>query len=97
MSKKSFVYGAIVLGVASILCKIIGAVFRVPLTYLIGVDGVGIYQLVFPVYALFLVIASSGVPVSISKIISKEYSKGNFANIKIIFKKNYSIQKTLFQ
>lgn len=86
MSKKSFVYGAIILGVASILCKVIGAIFRVPLTYLIGVDGVGIYQLVFPVYALFLILASSGVPVSISKIISREYSNKNYANIKIVFK-----------
>ncbi|MBE5745809.1 MAG: polysaccharide biosynthesis protein [Clostridiales bacterium] len=86
MKKKSFVYGAILLTIASIICKIIGAIFRVPLTHLIGVNGVGIYQLVFPVYALFLVIASSGIPVAISKIISKEYSSNNYLNIKILFK-----------
>lgn len=84
--KKSFVYGAIILGLASVICKIFGAIFRIPLTYLIGTEGVGIYQLVFPMYALFLTISSSGVPVSISKIISRENTKGNFLNIKIIFK-----------
>lgn len=85
MKKKSFVYGAIVLGLASIICKIIGAIFRIPLTYLIGIEGVGIYQLVFPIYALFLVLTSSGIPVAISKIISRENSKNNYTNIKIIF------------
>lgn len=91
MKKKSFVYGAIILGLASILCKLIGAVFRIPLTYLIGIEGVGIYQLVFPVYALFLVLASSGIPVAISKIISKEYSKENYCNIKILFKNSLKL------
>ena len=86
MRKKSFVYGAIILGMASIICKIIGAIFRVPLTNLIGTEGVGIYQLVYPIFALVLVISSSGIPVAISKIISREYSNQNFKNIKIIFK-----------
>ena len=90
MKKKSFVYGAIILGSASILCKIIGAIFRIPLTYLIGIEGVGIYQLVFPIYALFLVLTSSGIPVAISKIISREYSKKNYRNIKLLFKNGWS-------
>lgn len=86
MKKKSFVVGALILGLASVACKVLGAVFRIPLTYLIGTKGVGIYQLVFPIYALFLTISSSGIPVSLSKIISKENSKGNYLNTKIIFK-----------
>ena len=84
MKKKSFVYGAIILGLSSIICKILGAIFRLPLTNLIGANGIGIYQLVFPIFALFLVVSSSGIPVALSKIISKEYSKQNYKNIKII-------------
>lgn len=86
MKKKSFVYGAIILGLASILCKLIGAVFRIPLTSLLKAEGIGIYQLVYPIFALCLVASSSGVPVAISKIISKEFANKNYKNIKNIFK-----------
>lgn len=86
MKKKSFVAGALILTLASVIAKVIGAIFRIPLTHLLGTEGIGIYQLIFPIYALFLVISSSGIPVALSKIISKEYSKDNYKNIDIIFK-----------
>lgn len=95
MKKKTFVYGALILVFAQILSKIIGAVFRIPLTSLIGAEGLGIYQLVFPLYALFLVLASSGIPVSLSKIISRENSKQNYKNIKIIFKNSVLLMLVL--
>lgn len=85
MKKKSFVAGALILTLAGIIAKILGAVFRIPLTLLLGAEGIGIYQLIFPIYALFLVISSSGIPVALSKIISKENSKKNYKNIQIIF------------
>lgn len=83
--KKSFVKGAIILGLGSIVCKLIGAIFRIPLTYLIGTEGIGMYQLVFPIFTLFLVFSTSGIPVSISKIISREYANENYQNIDVIF------------
>ena len=95
MKKKSFVYGAIILGLASIFCKILGAIFRIPLTYLLGAEGVGIYQLVYPIFALFLVASTSGIPTSLSKIISKEISGNNNKNAKIIFKESIKIMLIL--
>ncbi|MGN1208210.1 MAG: oligosaccharide flippase family protein [Christensenellales bacterium] len=91
MKKKSFVYGAIILGLSAIICKILGAIFRIPLTSLLGAEGVGIYQLVYPIFALCLVASSSGIPVAISKIVSKEYSGENFKNIKKIFNNSLKI------
>ena len=95
MKKKSFVYGAIILALASIICKILGAIFRIPLTYLIGTEGVGIYQLVYPIFALFLVASTSGIPVAISKIISKEITNKNYKNTKIIFNQSLKIMTFL--
>lgn len=86
MKKKSFVAGALILTLAGVIAKILGAIFRIPLTHLLNAEGIGIYQLIFPIYALFLVISSSGIPVALSKIISKEYSKNNYKNIQVIFK-----------
>ena len=44
--KKSFVKGAVILGVAGLLCKIIGALFRIPLRNMMGVEGMNYYPTV---------------------------------------------------
>ena len=79
MKKKSIISGTIVLTVAGFFCKFIGAFSKVPLTNILSSSGVGIYQLIFPLYSLLLLISSSGIPIAISKIISEnnseEYSK----------------------
>ena len=95
VKKKSFVHGAIILGLASIICKILGAIFRIPLTSLLGAEGVGLYQLVYPIFALCLVASSSGIPIAISKIISREYSNKNYKNIKKIFNNSIKIMLIL--
>ena len=68
--KRSFVGGAALLGIGAVLSKIIGAIYRVPLTNLVGLDGLGLYQMVFPLYTLLLDFSGAGVPSAISKIIS---------------------------
>lgn len=75
--KKShtFVYGAIVLGVCSFLAKLMGAVFRIPLTHILGAEGMGLYQMVFPLYALLLTISSGGLPSALSRIIAEKTTK----------------------
>ncbi|HEY8419960.1 MAG TPA: polysaccharide biosynthesis protein [Clostridia bacterium] len=72
----TFVYGAMVLGVCSFLAKLMGAIFRIPLTHILGAEGVGLYQMVFPLYALLLTISSGGLPSALSKIIAEFTAKG---------------------
>lgn len=54
---KSIVGGMTVLGVTGIVCKLVGVLFSVPLTMLIGADGLGVFQSVFPTYNLLLTIS----------------------------------------
>ncbi len=68
--KEGIVGGAVTLGLGAFLAKVIGAVYRIPLTNLIGAKGLGLYQTVFPVYTLLLDFSGAGVPSAISKIIS---------------------------
>lgn len=70
-SQKSLKKGALILGVSAIISKILGAVYRIPLVRIIGGDGVGIYQLVFPVYALLLEFSGCAFPTAISKLIAE--------------------------
>ena len=46
--------GALFLAIGAFVSKLLGAVYRVPLTNLLGGTGLGLYQMVFPVYAFFL-------------------------------------------
>ena len=71
MKKQSLIKGTIVLGVAGIIAKFLGIFFRWPLQMLIGDEGVGFYQLSYPLYMFFIAIAS-GIPVAVSKMVSEK-------------------------
>ena len=68
--------------VGGIVAKIIGGVYRIVLTRVLGVD-IGLYQLVFSVYSLLIVLISSGIPLAMSKLISE--SKTEKAQRKVLY------------
>ena len=68
--KDGIIKGAFSLGVGAFISKLLGAIYRVPLTNLIGGYGLGLYQMVFPVYTLLLDFSGASVPSALSKIIS---------------------------
>lgn len=70
MKKQSLIKGSLILGVAGILAKFLGLFFRWPIVMLIGDQGLGYYQLAYPLYGFFIAI-STGIPISLSKIISE--------------------------
>ena len=86
MNKKTFVKGAAVLALSGLICKVLGAIYRVPLGNTIGTEGMGNYQMAYPVYSLLLVISSAGVPIAVSKMVSEECARGNFRGANEIFR-----------
>ena len=62
---RTFIKGAAILGAAGIICKIIGAVYRIPLTNLIGAEAMGIYSKAYMIYSLLLVLTTSGIPAAV--------------------------------
>lgn len=62
--------GAFFLGAGTFVSKFLGAIYRIPLTNLIGSFGLGLYQMVFPVYALLLDFSGAATPSALSKLIS---------------------------
>lgn len=67
---KSFFYGAGMLAFCTVVSKILGACFRIPLTNILGAEGMGIYQMVFPLYTVLLTLSSGGLPVAISRVVA---------------------------
>ncbi len=83
--KKSFVKSASLMMMATLVAKIIGACYRIPLTNLLGAEGMGLYQLVYPVYALILTASSGALPLAISVLVSERNARGSLnESIKVI-------------
>lgn len=70
MQKKNFIRGTLILGICGITAKFLGFFFRIPLIYMIGEEGIGLYQLTYPLYS-FLLAVTAGVPTALSKMISE--------------------------
>lgn len=75
-NKKRIFSGAAVLLAGSVVAKMLGALYRIPLTNILGAEGMGMYQLVFPVYALFMVLATAGIPTSLSRTVAEKRALG---------------------
>lgn len=69
--------GAAILGIAGVVGKLLGAIFRIPLVWIIGSVGLGYYQTAYPIYVMLVAIATSGFPVAISKMVSARLAFGN--------------------
>ena len=86
MKNKSFMLSVLILAVGGLIAKVIGAVYRIPLTYVLGAEGLGIYQLVFPLYSLLIILSSSGVPTAIAKMVAERAAAGAKKEINKILK-----------
>lgn len=64
------------LAAGSVIAKFIGALYRIPLTNILGAEGMGMYQLVFPVYALFMTLSTAGIPTALSRIVAEKRAAG---------------------
>lgn len=71
-----FLKGAAIIAAGGFIAKVIGAFYRIPLTNLIGGHGMGLYQLVYPVYCLLLTVSATGIPSSIAKLTAERVAKG---------------------
>lgn len=58
------------LALAGIIAKIVGAFYRVPLTNVLGAEGIGLYQTFFPVYALFLTLTGAAIPTVVGRYVA---------------------------
>lgn len=68
---KKFLSGAGMLAVLGVIGKGIGVFYRLPLTNILGAEGMGLYQMIFPLYSLLLAVSSGGLPAAISKYVSE--------------------------
>ncbi len=84
-TKNNFVAQASILAAAGIISRIIGLLYRSPLTAVIGTLGIGYYQTAYEIYTIVLLISSYSIPSAISKVIAAKLAVGEYKNAHRIF------------
>ncbi|GAA0181570.1 polysaccharide biosynthesis protein [Clostridium sediminicola] len=85
MKRQSLFKGTLILGMAGVFARFIGIFFRIPLTILVGDEGIGYYQMAYPMY-MFYIALSSGIPLAMSKIISERIADNDEVGTLRVFK-----------
>ncbi len=84
--KRSFVRGATILAVTSMLVKVIGILYKIPLYNMIGTEGTGLYMMAYPYYTFLLMLSTAGLPPTISKLVAARLTQGDRAGAKKVFR-----------
>ncbi len=94
-NQKSIVGGMTILGITGLICKIVAVLYRIPLAWLIGEQGLGTFQLVFPTYNLLLTLSSAGLPVAVSRMVSFSLARNDPRNAYRAFRNSLSVLTVL--
>ncbi len=85
-SANHFVKGAAILGIAGLISKLLGAVYRIPYQNITGDIGLYVYMQVYPLYTTLLILATAGFPIAISKIVSERLAIDDFIGARKAFR-----------
>ena len=84
--RQSFLHGALILVVAIALEKVIGALFKLPLAWILTPVGNGYFGNAYALYAPIFSLATAGFPIAISRLVSENSTRGRYRDIRQIHK-----------
>ncbi len=79
--KEKFIKSTIILILGGAITKFLGIFIRVIMSRIVGVDGIGLYMMIFPTFTLFMTLSQLGFPIAISKLVAED----RYNNKKIVF------------
>ncbi len=85
-SQKTFFSGVLLLTLSTVSVKVIGLIYKIPMLAYLGSEGMGYFNSAYEIYALFCVIATAGLPVALSVLISGALAKGEVARVGRIYR-----------
>ena len=74
--------GTLSLTASAVIVKLIGLFYKIPIASFLGDEGMGYFNSAYDIYSLFFVIATTGIPVAISILVSENKAQGRINNIK---------------
>ncbi len=86
-NQRSMIYGTLVLTGTSIFSQLVGFVYRIFLSRLIGAEIMGLYQLVMPVFSLLLSLTAVGLTTAVSNLSSEYHAHGDTAAVRQVLRR----------
>ena len=93
-SERAFMSGVLTLTVSTVIVKIIGLAYKIPLLSVLGTDGMGYFNTAYEIFALLCGVSTSGMPIAVSMLVSSAYESGNSARARGIFKTSSALLLT---
>jgi stage V sporulation protein B len=95
LRKQTFIQGAMILLAAGVLNRILGFVPRIALPRMIGAEGVGLIQLVYPFTIVMLTLIAGGIPLAVAKLVAEADSKEDTRAVSKILRIAVTLSLTL--
>lgn len=89
--KSSFFSGVIILTAANLTVKLIGLIYKIPLTNMLGDEGMGYFNTAYQIYSWLYMLSTAGLPVAMSLLVSECNAKGRYAEKKRLLKLTFSV------
>lgn len=86
VKKQNFLTGAAILSVSTIIVKVIGMFYKIPLKSIIGDAGYGYFSNAYDIYSFLLVLSTTGLPVAMSRMVSEARTLNNGRQMQRIFR-----------
>ena len=83
---QSLLNGALVLSVSTLLVKIIGVIYKIPISNMMGAVGRGYFDSAYNLYIPIYTISMAGLPVAVSKMVSQHVALGRYRDVRMIFR-----------
>ena len=93
--KQNFLQGAALLAIATAIVKVIGAFYKLPLNMAIGAEGYSYFTTAYDIYAVMNLIATAGLPVAVSRMISQTSTLNATNRLKKVFQTALTIFSVL--
>lgn len=84
--KDNFIVQGTILAVAGLIVRIIGLIYRIPMTNIIGDEGMGYYSFAYEPYSVMLLLSYHGLPTAVSKLTAERNGEGRFRNSYRVFR-----------
>lgn len=78
---ESFMSGVLVLSISTVIVKIIGLAYKIPMISYLGAEGMGYFNSAYEIYAMLCVISTAGLPVALSMLVSACRERGDWLRI----------------
>ena len=85
VKKQNFLTGAAILSLSTIIVKVIGMLYKLPLNQIIDSQGFAYFNKAYAIYTVLLVVSTTGLPVAMSRMVSEAQAQGNGKQMQRIF------------